>query len=393
MALPTPCPMCGARLPPGRRLVCPACAVAGPQARVRPRRDDADDRPRRRRLADDEADDGPRPRTRRRAADRPAGGKRKRPAPVLIVGAAAGAFALLLLIGVVVYLAARDAGKPATHDLLAHAPADAVVLSGYDMEELAPTEPFRRALERRAPPDLVELDKAGLRTADVTRILVARTPNNGNTCAVRFKSAPDRAKYLGPDLPGQTYAPFTSLSGNYKFGYFADPTTLVLAEKEPAIQTLREKGGKPRLSAELKGMVDRVRGPAWRASGRVTPGEHGKVGAADDGFALRAGASAGTAAWLVPDGRLADVRFELAFDGAGQARAGATTLRGLFVQQKSLTNEFGQFVGREGNDPADFADIKRGYDQAEVTESSNRATAKLTLPASEALRAIGSTRY
>jgi hypothetical protein len=362
-------------------------------ARVRSRRDDSDDAPRRRRFADDEADDGPRPRKRKRSGDRPAGGKRKRPAPVVIVGAAVAAFAFVLLVGIAVYLAARDAGKPATGDLLAHAPADAVVLSGYDMEELTRTEPFRRALERRAPPDLVELDKAGLRATDMTRVLVARTPNNGNACAIRFKSGPDRAKYLGTDLPGQTYAPFTSLSGNYKFGYFADPTTLVLADREPTIQALREKGGKARLSADLKAMVDKVRGPAWRASGRVTPGEHERVGAADDGFALRAGASGGTAAWLVPDGRLAEVRFELVFDSANQARAGATTLRGLFVQTKGLTNEFGQFVGREGNDPADFGDIKRGYDQAEVTDTSNRVSAKLTLPASEAVRAIGSTRY
>ena len=72
-----------------------------------------------------------------------------------------------------------------------------------------------------------------------------------NACAIRFKVAPEPSKYLAPAPAGKSYAPFTSLTGNYKFGYFADPTTLVLADKEPTIQALREKGGKARLSADL----------------------------------------------------------------------------------------------------------------------------------------------
>ena len=337
-------------------------------------------------------DDRPRARPRRRDADRPPGGRRKRIPPALIVGAVAGAFALVLGVGIVIYLAARNTGKPATGDLLAHVPADTEVLSGFDIDELSRSEPFRRTLERRPPPDLAEMERAGLRTADLSRVLVARTPTNGNACAIRFKSAPDRAQYLGADTLGKGYAPFTSLTGNYKFGYFADNTTLVLADTEPTVRALREKGPKARLSGELNKMVDKVRGPAWRASGRVPAGERERLGAGDNGFALRAGASVGTAAWLVPDGRLAEVRFELAFDSATQARAGAATLKGLFVQQKGVRNEFGPFVGREGNDPADFADIQRGYAEADVSDSGSRVSAKLWLPATEALRTIGSVR-
>ena len=74
-------------------------------------------------------------------------------------------------------------------------------------------------------------------------------------------------------------------------------------------------------------------------------------------------------------------------------RAGATTLKGLFVQQKGLTNEFGLYLGRPGVDPSDFADVRRGYDQAEVSDSGNKVTATLVLPTSEALQAIGSVRY
>src|SRR5204863_908817 len=109
---------------------------------------------------------------------------------------------------------------------------------------------------------------AGLRSADLSRVLVARTVNNGNTCAVRFKVAPDQSKYLG-NSSGKSYAPFIALAGNYKFGYFADDKTLILADKEPAIQGLREKG-KARLNGDLQAMLGRVRGPVWRASGRVS---------------------------------------------------------------------------------------------------------------------------
>src|SRR5262245_55079110 len=100
---------------------------------ARHRRDD--DRPRRR-----SEDDHPRDRRPKRD-DRPADKKgRQRRSPALIVGAAAGAFALLLAIGIVIYVVARDTGKPASTDLLSYAPADAVILSGYDIDELSRTE-------------------------------------------------------------------------------------------------------------------------------------------------------------------------------------------------------------------------------------------------------------
>ena len=330
-------------------------------------------------------------RRKRKREGRPAA--RKRTSPALIVGAAVGVFALLLVAGIAIYLLARGSSAPAANDLLAHAPEDAVILSGYDIDQLAGTEAAHKALERRAPADLAELDKAGIRVADLSRVLVARTPNNGNTCVIRFKSAPDRAKYLAAELPGKGYAPFTSLTGNYKFGYFADGSTLVLADKEPTIQALKEKGAKARVPAELKAMVDKVQGPAWRVSGRITATDHGRFGTTDDGFAIRAGASAGTAAWMVPDGRLAEVRLELAYDNPKDAHAGAATLRGLFIQQKGLTNEFGLFVGRPGVDSSDFADVRRGYSEAVVTESGSKVSARLVLPTSEALYMIGSARF
>src|SRR5205809_492710 len=84
------------------------------------------------------------------------------------------------------------------------------------IEALWERENFKKALQRYAPLDIAELDQAGVRTADLSRVLVARTPGNGSTCAIRFKTAPDRSKYLGQDLPGRTYAAFTSLTGPYK---------------------------------------------------------------------------------------------------------------------------------------------------------------------------------
>jgi hypothetical protein len=266
------------------------------------------------------------------------------------------------------------------------------MLSGYDLEELGRREAFRKALERRAPPDIVELDRAGLRTADLSRVLVARTANNGNTCAIRFKSAPDQSKYIQTNLVGRDFGTFLCLAGNYKFGYFADDKTLVLADKEPAILALRENS-RGRLTGDLKAMVDRVRGPVWRATGRLTANDLGRLTTGDDGFTLRVGPTSGTAAWLVPNGRLADVRFEMAFESSTQARQAAATLRGAFVLQRGM-NEQGQMVNiREGTDPGDFIDIRRGYEEASVSDDGARTSAKLVLPASEALRAVGSVRY
>jgi hypothetical protein len=309
----------------------------------------------------------------------------------VIVAFAAGAFALLLVVGLLIYFLARDSSKPNTGDLLAHAPPDAVILSGYDLEELGRNDAFRKAMEKRAPPDIVELDRAGLRTADLSRVLIARTINNGNTCAVRFKAAPDKSKYLQANVSGRSYAPFTSLTGNYKFGYFADDKTLVLADKEPAIQGILEKG-KAKFSAQLQDMVDLVRGPMWRASGRVSANDFNRLGSGDDGFSLRVGPSQGTAAWIVPSGRSADVRFVLGFENASQAQQAVANLKSAFLVHRGL-NEFGQLIVREGTDPADASDIRRGYENADVSSSGNRVEASLELPASEALRAVGSVRY
>jgi hypothetical protein len=224
------------------------------------------------------------------------------------------------------------------------------------------------------------MDLSGFRQTDLARFVVARVPNNGYVCAIRFKIAPDRSKYLGPDLPGKTYASFTSLTSVYKFGYFADPYTLVLADQDPTIQALRDKGGKVRLTGELKELTDRARGPVWRATGRGL--------GTDMGIAQRAGATGGTAVWLEPVGAYADVKIELRFDSAAQARSGAATLRGLLVQQRGLATEFGGF--RTGNDPSDFNDIRNGYDGAEIKESGNRLSSRLRVPATEALRIFGS---
>jgi hypothetical protein len=181
------------------------------------------------------------------------------------------------------------------------------------------------------------------------------------------------------------------LTGNYKFGYFADANTLVLADKEPAIQGILEKG-KTKLPAQLQDMVDLVRGPVWRASGRVSANEFNRLGSGDDGYSLRVGPSAGTAAWLVPSGRSADVRFVLEFANANEAQQAVATLKGAFLLQRGL-NEHGQPMLREGTDPADASDIRRGYEDADVGNSGNRVKASLQLPASEALRAVGSVRY
>jgi hypothetical protein len=399
MAFVTPCPKCGTRLksahrlPAGQRLTCPGCRGAFiTQKESDPFIPDAV-------LLDEPADDRP-PVARRRGrkarrhdpVPMPRRSEKKSARPALVVGLILGVLFIGLAVGLLAYSVGTERRKPATNDLLAHAPADALILSGFDLDALAGHEAFRKSLERRAPADLVDLDRAGLRIADLSRVLVARTPNNGHTCVLRFKEAPDRSKYLGPDFSGRTYAAFTSLSGSYRFGYFADPSTLVLADKEPAIQALREKGPRVRLAGGLQDMLDEVRGPVWRASGRITPTDFPRLGAEDHGLALRIGPSSGTAAWLVPDGRLAQVHFELTFDNPGQAGFGASVLRGTFQLQRGV-NDFGQLVGREGMDPSDFADIRRGYDEASVSDSGRRASARLTLPAAEALRAVTAVRY
>jgi hypothetical protein len=416
MAFLTPCPNCGTRLksatrlPAGQRLTCPKCrekfislTESEPFVPTKSRKgpfdlpdavlldEPDDDRPPVRRKDDE---DQTRPRRRRDAEPAPHEPRRpKKPLPPAALGGLIlGAFVFCLGLGTASYLIFRESRKPAATDLLAHAPADAVVLSGFNLDELSANEAFRRSLERRLPPDLAELDRAGLRTTELSRALLARTANNGNACALRFKAAPDRAKYLGPDLPGRTYGPFTSLSGSFRFGYFTDPTTLVLAEKEPTIQDLREKGARVRLSANLQDMVNRAHGPVWRASGRVTPRDPARDGPVEAGLVLRIGPSAGTAAWLEADGQSARVFLELAFDKPGEAAFAATVLRSTFQVQRGLT-DFGPLGGRDWIDSAEITDVRRGYDEATVTEGPLTVSARLTLPAGEALRAVGAVRH
>jgi hypothetical protein len=384
MASRVSCPRCGERFEPSSREVrrgratCPECDADFTI--------EADDRPRKR--SRDEEEDRPR---KGRSKDEPTAKKRKRLPPVLIVAGAAGFLVLLVGVGLLIYFLGGSSGKGPSRDLLSHAPADAQVICGYDIDELSANDAFRKNLEKRAPGDLVELDRAGLRTADLSRVLVARTINNGNTCVVRFKNSPDQSKYLQPAASGKNYSSFVSLTGNYHFGYFADSTTLVLADLEPAIQTLREKGAKAKFSGDMQAMLDKVRGPAWRATARINANDQQKLGATDDGFTIRAGPSAGTAAWLTADGRFADVRFEMNYENASQAKQGAASLRGLFILTRSA-DDFGRLAGREGIDSGDMIDIRRGYEAADVSESGTRVTARVHLPASEAIRAIGSVR-
>jgi hypothetical protein len=410
----TPCPNCGARLksasrlPAGQRLTCPKChdkfitlAESEPfdPTKNRKRRDELPDAV----LIDDEPDDRP-PVRRKGQADRPRGRRRdteeappepRRPKgplpPAVLAGLIVGGFVVCLAFGVLGYAVFREAQKPAAADLLAYAPADAVVLSGFDLDEVTGNEVLRKALERRAPPDLVELDRAGLRTADLSRALVARTANNGTACVVRFKAAPGRAKYLGPDVAGRGYAPFTSVGGSYRFGYFADRSTLVLADREPAILELWEKGAKARLPADLRDMVGRVHGPIWRATGRATPAEFPRSGA-EEGLALWVGPAAGTAAWLEPEGRLGRTYLELAFDDPARAASAATAVRTTFHLWRGV-NPFGDPNPRAWLDPADMADLRRGYDEATVIEGALRVSARVTLPAGEAVRVVGAVRY
>jgi uncharacterized membrane protein len=411
------CPKCGTQLrsatqlPAGRKLTCPACESSfttrapaepvmmstGLKARDGDEIPDAvildepdDDRP----PADlTHDDDRPRPRRHRDEERRARAGARrkKRSSPAVVVGLIMVAFATFLVVGVLGYLLFHNRSKPAANDLLVYAPTDAVALSGYDLEDLSRNDKFRRALERKAPADVVELDRSGLRTAELARALVARTAQNGNTCAVRFKAPPDRSKYLEANLPGKGYASFTSLASTYRFGYFPDDRTLVLADKEPAIQALLDKGSKTRLSSDLGYMVGKVRGPIWRTAGKSNPFDRPRSGMPDDPFLFRVGPSTGTAVWVTPDGPMAEVNIEIEFENRGLAMQGASTLRGSFHLRRAR-NDLGQLTDREGIDPADVSDVIRGYTEASVSEDGNRVVAQLVVPPSEAMRMIGPVR-
>jgi hypothetical protein len=389
MANRIPCPKCGERFKPtarqmnGRRVTCPECGAVFTPRSIET--DAEDDRPKGRRKG------AAATQSRKTTKSAPMTSVRGKVPPAMIVAAAFGAFVVLLGVGLLIYFLTGKSGKAPSNDLLAHAPSDAVVLSGYDLDEIATNDAMRKSLEKRAPPDMVELDRAGLAIGDLSRVLIAKTVNNGNTCVVRFKKAPDHSKYLAAPAAGKSYGAFTSLTGNYRFGYFADASTLVLADKEPTIQALQEKGAKNKLTSDLQGMVNKVRGPIWRASGRIGGPNYDRLGPNDDGFTLRAGPASGTAAWLVPDGKAADVFIELEFENAKQANQAAATLKGLFLTQREV-DDTGRLRNRDGVDPSDIADIRRGYDKADVSENGSRVTAKVRLPASEAVRAIGSIR-
>jgi hypothetical protein len=219
---------------------------------------------------------------------------------------------------------------------------------------------------------------------------MARTTDNGAACVVRFKAAPDRAKYLGPDVAGRPYAPFTSVGGSFRFGYFADRYTLVLADRASAIRDLNYKGANTRLPAELRDMVGRVHGPVWRATGRTSAADFPRVGP-DETTALRVGPAAGTAAWLEPEGRLARVYLELTFDDPARVASAATILRSTFQLWRGV-NPFGDANPRAWLEPADIADLRRGYDEATVTEGALRVSARATLPVGEAVRVVGAVR-
>lgn len=377
MAFSIVCPHCDVeilsrqRRPAGSRVTCPDCDRAF-KTRVAAQR------------TDDDEEEPPRRRARKKTATAP---RRKVP-PVLIVGIGAGAFILLLGVGLLLYFFSGGSGKPATNDLLVYTPADAVILSGYDLDELGRHDGFRRSLERQAPGDLVELDRGGLPAKELSRVLIARTANNGNCCVVRFKNAPDSQKYLKAKA-GQRYSDFTSLNGQYRYGYFVDATTLILADKEPAMQDLVEKGAKARIGNDLRAMLDKARGPVWRATGRLSPSDHERFGRNDDGFSIRVAPSAGSVVWLVPAGSQGEVHFHWSFENAGKATQAAATLRGMFQTQRGQF-EMGQFP--RGTDSGDISDIRKGYEQADVSQRSEALSATLDLPASEALRAVGSVR-
>ncbi|HKB06113.1 MAG TPA: hypothetical protein VKD90_28215, partial [Gemmataceae bacterium] len=173
--------------------------------------------------------------------------------------------------------------------------------------------------------------------------------------------------------------------------YFADDRTLVLAEREPAIQGIQEKGKKTRLTSDLQAMVDKARGPMWRATGKDTPSDRPPQGGWPGIVEFPIGATAGSAVWLTADGPLAQVRMELKFDNRNQAVQGANALRGSFRLHRG-ENEYGLMIGRDGTDPADISDLRRGYEEATVSEDGSRVSARLALPASEAMRVVGAVR-
>ena len=407
MAFVLACLKCGAKLRSatqlraGRRLTCPTCratftlhADAEPDAR-RGRvesipdavllDDEDDDRPpvRGRRSRDEDDDLPPVGRPRRRVVDDRPSARRKRPmAPPVLLGVGIGLFFIFLAVGIAGWFLFGRKGPAAASDLIAYAPADTASLAGFDLDAISAHEGLKRAIERRPPSELAELDKAGLRPSDLSRALVART-NAGVTAAVRFTATQDRARYLGANVVGKSYAPVTSLTGPFRYGYFADKKTLVLADTEPTIQGISEAGGRARVSNKLQGLADRARGPMWQANGRIDPLKGPRFGMPDERWLLRFGATTGSVGWLEPGAVLSDVRYEIEFDSPHQAGFGAATLKTLFAFRRGATEVFDRDVA-----PEDLLEVRRGYESATVTEDGRTVSARLRLPPAEAVRAV-----
>jgi hypothetical protein len=239
-------------------------------------------------------------------------------------------------------------------------------------------------VERRPPADLAELDRAGFRPTDMSRALVSRT-GTGIAAAIRFRAPQDRAKYLQNNVTGRQYAPFTSFTGPFRFGYFPDTRTLVLADREATVQEVIDGGGTPRVSNKLRALAARAHGPVWRATGPTTPLDRPHFGRPEETWLWRLGPTTGSVAWLEPGGLVNDVHYQIDFESRMHATAGAGLLRGQFALRRGLA-ESGPFVG--DMDPGELVDTRRGYETAVVTDDGLNVAARLRLPAGEALKAV-----
>jgi hypothetical protein len=377
MAFVLACLKCGAklrsatRLRAGRRLTCPTCRAAftlhadaepeGRRGRADPipdavliDDDEEDDRPPvgRRRREDEDDDRPPVSRRRRREDDdevRPRGRRQRPVSPPVLLGVAIGLFFIFLAVGLAGWFLFGKTPPAAATDLIAFAPADSVALAGYDLDALTAHDGLKAVIDKRPPGELAELDRTGLRPADLSRALVART-NNGVAAAVRFRAPPDKARYLAANVVGK---------------------------------------GQPQVSNRLRGLAERARGPMWQATGRVDPFKGPRFGPIDERWLLRFGATSGSVAWLEPGTALTDVRYEIEFDSAHQAGFGAGVLRTQFAMRRGMIEAGGVF----GQIPAeDIGDVRRGYETATVTEDGNTVSARLRLPPAEAVRAVEALR-
>lgn len=418
------CPHCLAKLKApdalaaGRRITCPKCQgvfrsveptankgkpsdsipdavllddeeddIPDDRPRAKRRRDeDEDDRPRAKRRSrdeDDEEDD--RPRRRSDVDDSP---KRRKASPALLAGGLVGVV-LVLVGGVVLLMFLTRGGTPGGTDMLAHMPSDTVVVSGYDVDALRSHDRFQQALDLQPPFELSEIDRAGIRLADLTQVLVARTGTNGQACALRFKTPPAANRYLSENVKGKNYAKFQSVAGNYQFGYFAGKDVLVLADREATIQAMLDQNAKGKLNSNVQGLVARTRGPVWRAAGSATT--NNILPPFELGVQLRMGTNQGTASWFTLDGELANVQIEIDYADDLQAAQGAAVLRGAY-QLLQAENDFGRAFGKMPALANEMMDNRRGYAEAIVEVSGRRVTTKIKLPPGEAMRVIAAIR-